>query len=60
MGDWGSCASTSDMGMIGAGNSPPDGVDAEDSVLEGVNVSGVNTTPWNKLMEFVRSVWART
>ena len=29
---------------------------AEVCVFEGVNVSGVSTTPWNELMELVRSV----
>ena len=32
----------------------------EVGVLEGVNVSGVSTTPWNELVEFVRSVRPRT
>ena len=32
----------------------------EERVLEGVNVSGVSTTPWNELVEFVRSVRPRT
>ena len=29
---------------------------AEIGVLEGVNVSGVRTTPWNEFVELVRSV----
>ena len=33
---------------------------AEECVLEGVNVSGVSTMPWNELVEFVRSVRPRT
>ena len=33
---------------------------AEVGVLEGVNVSGVRTTPWNELVELVRSVRPRT
>ena len=33
---------------------------AKVGVLEGVNVSGVRTTPWNKLVELVRSVRPRT
>ena len=33
---------------------------AEVGVLEGMNVSGVSTTPWNKLMELVHSVRPRT
>ena len=33
---------------------------AEVGVLEGVNVSGVSTIPWNELVEFVRSVRPRT
>ena len=33
---------------------------AEECVLEGVNVSGVSTTPWNELVELVRSVRPRT
>ena len=32
---------------------------AEVGVLEGVNVSGVSMTPWNELVEFVRSVRPR-
>ena len=32
---------------------------AEERVLEGVNVSGVSTTPWNELVELVRSVRPR-
>ena len=32
---------------------------AEVGVLEGVNVSGVSTMPWNELMELVRSVRPR-
>ena len=32
---------------------------AEVGVLEGVNVSGVSTTPWNELVELVRSVRPR-
>ena len=32
---------------------------AEECVLEGVNVSGVSMTPWNELVEFVRSVRPR-
>ena len=32
----------------------------EVGVLEGVNVSGVRTTPWNELVELVRSVRPRT
>ena len=33
---------------------------AEIGVFEGVNVSGVRATPWNELVEFVRSVRPRT
>ena len=29
-------------------------------VLEGVNISGVSTIPWNELLELVRSVRPRT
>ena len=32
---------------------------AEERVLEGVNVSGVSMTPWNELVELVRSVRPR-
>ena len=32
---------------------------AEECVFEGVNVSGVSTTPWNELVEPVRSVRPR-
>ena len=33
---------------------------AEVGVFEGVNVSGVRTTPWNELVELVCSVRPRT
>ena len=33
---------------------------ADVGVLEGVNVSGVRTTPWNEFVELVRSVRPRT
>ena len=33
---------------------------AEVGVFEGMNVSGVRTTPWNELVELVRSVRPRT
>ena len=33
---------------------------AKVGVLEGVNVSGVSTIPWNELVESVRSVRPRT
>ena len=33
---------------------------AEECMLEGVNVSGVSTIPWNELVEPVRSVRPRT
>ena len=33
---------------------------AEECVLEGVNVSGVSTMPWNELVELVHSVRPRT
>ena len=50
-------ASISDMdrAVIFAGDPSFDLV-TEVGVLEGVNVSGVRTTPWNELVEFVRSV----
>ena len=32
---------------------------AEPGVLEGINISRVSTTPWNKLMKFVCSVRPR-
>ena len=50
-------ASISDMDgtVISAGNSSFDLL-AEVGVFEGVNVSGVRTTPWNELVELVRSV----
>ena len=53
-------ASISDMDgtVIFAGDTLLDLV-AEECVLEGVNVSGVSTTPWNELVEFVRSVRPR-
>ena len=54
-------ASISDIdgAVIFAGDSSFDFL-AEVGVLEGVNVSGVRTTPWNELVEFVRSVRPRT
>ena len=54
-------ASISDMdiAVIGAGDALFDLV-AEECVLEGVNVSGVSTIPWNELVESVRSVRPRT
>ena len=54
-------ASISDIdgAVIFAGNSSLDFL-AEVSVLEGVNVSGVRTTPWNEFVELVRSVRPRT
>ena len=53
-------ASISDMdiAVVGARDSLLDLV-AEECVLEGVNVSGVSTTPWNELVEPVRSVRPR-
>ena len=45
--------------VILAGNSSLDLL-AEVGVLEGVNVSGVSTIPWNELVELVRSVRPRT
>ena len=48
-------ASISDMLVISAGDTSFDFL-AEVGVLEGVNVSGVRTTPWNELVELVRSV----
>ena len=54
-------ASISDMdiAVVGARDTLLDFV-AEECVLEGVNVSGVSTTPWNELVEPVRSVRPRT
>ena len=53
-------ASISDIdgAVISAGDAPLDLV-AEERVLEGVNVSGVSMTPWNELVEPVRSVRPR-
>ena len=53
-------ASISDMdiAVVGARDTLLDLV-AEVCVLEGVNVSGVRTTPWNELVELVRSVRPR-
>ena len=53
-------ASISDIdgAVIFAGDALLDLV-AEERVLEGVNVSGVSTTPWNELVEPVRSVRPR-
>ena len=48
-----------DWAVIFAGDSLFDFL-AKVGVLEGVNVSGVRTTPWNELVEFVRSVRPRT
>ena len=61
MGDWArevtDIASISDMdgAVILAGDVPSDFL-AEVGVFEGVNVSGVRTTPWNELVVLVRSV----
>ena len=54
-------ASISDMDItvVGARDTLLDLV-AEERVLEGVNVSGVSTIPWNELVESVRSVRPRT
>ena len=54
-------ASISDIdgAVIFAGDSLSDFL-AEIGVFEGVNVSGVRTTPWNELVELVRSVRPRT
>ena len=48
-------ASISDMFVILAGDPSFDFL-TEIGVFEGVNVSGVRTTPWNELVELVRSV----
>ena len=48
-----------DRAVIFAGDALLDLV-AEECVLEGVNVSGVSTIPWNELVESVRSVRPRT
>ena len=54
-------ASISDMDgiVIFAGDSSFDFL-TEVGVFEGVNVSGVRATPWNELVEPVRSVRPRT
>ena len=54
-------ASISDIDgtVIFAGDSSFDLL-AEVGVLEGVNVSGVRTTPWNEFVELVCSVRPRT
>ena len=52
-------ASISDMLVILAGNSSFDFL-TEVGVFEGVSVSGVRATPWNELVELVRSVRPRT
>ena len=54
-------ASISDIDgiVIFAGDSSS-GFLAEVGVFEGVNVSGVRTTPWNELVELVHSVRPRT
>ena len=51
-------ASISDMAVILAGDSSFDLL-TKVVVFEGVNVSGVRTTPWNELVEPVRSVRPR-
>ena len=51
-------ASISDMFVIFAGDSSLDLL-AEVGVFEGVNVSGVRTTPWNELVELVCTVRPR-
>ena len=52
-------ASISDMFVILAGDSSFDFL-AKVGVFEGVNVSGVRTTPWNEFVEPVCSVRPRT
>ena len=52
-------ASISDMFVIFAGDPSFDFL-AEVGVFEGVNVSGVRTTPWNEFVEPVCSVRPRT
>ena len=54
-------ASISDIdgAVIFAGDSSFDLL-TEVGVFEGVNVSGVRMTPWNELVELVRSVRPRT
>ena len=47
------------VSVILAGNSPFDLL-TEPGVFEGVNVSGMRTTPWNELVEPVCSVRPRT
>ena len=47
-----------DRAVVLAGDALLDLV-AEECVLEGVNVSGVSTIPWNELVEPVRSVRPR-
>ena len=51
-------ASISDMFVVFAGDSSFDFL-AEVGVFEGVNVSGVSTIPWNKVVEFVYRVRPR-
>ena len=65
MGDWArevvDMASISDIdGTVILTGDPSFDLLAEVGVLEGVNVSGVSTTPWNELVEPVRSVRPRT
>ena len=48
-----------DGAVIFAGDSSSDFL-AEVGVFDGVNVSGVRTTPWNELVELVCSVRPRT
>ena len=48
-----------DGAVILAGDSSLDLL-TEIGVLEGMNVSGVSTMPWNKLVELVHSVRPRT
>ena len=47
-----------DRAVIFAGDSSSDFL-AEVGVFDGVNVSGVRTTPWNELVELVRRVRPR-
>ena len=71
MGDWAweivDMASRSDISLVAAPNvivilarDPSFGLLTEPGVFEGVNVSGVSMTPWNELVELVRSVRPRT
>jgi hypothetical protein len=50
--------SISDVCIVTAGDTSL-GLNAEGIIFEGMNVSGVSTTPWNEVVEVVHSIRLR-